>query len=354
MIVISAILSVLNLIWPYAVAILVFILLVVIHEGGHFLAAKLMGIKVNEFAVGMGPRIFSKKRGETTYRLNAIPFGGYCALEGEDDASGDKRAFCNAPAVKRFAVVFAGGLFNLLLGLILVAVTLVGEDTFATTKVARFDENAVTQKTGLKVGDEIIEVNGRRVYTTFDLSYTFTNVADNKADLKVIRKGKKTLLKDVTFKTEQYEGTNYLKVDFWILGVKNTPLRFVKQTFKTTVSYARIIWLSLIDLITGKYGISVVSGPVGVAKAMGDAVKHNGLADLIPVMTLISVNLGIFNLLPLPALDGGRLLFILAEMITRRKVAPKHEGLIHAIGFAILMTFLFAVTAKDIWSLIVG
>ena len=352
MIVISSILSVLNVIWPYAVAILVFILLVIIHEAGHFTASKALGIKVNEFAVGMGPRIFSKKWGETTYRFNAIPFGGYCALEGEEGQSGDKRAFCNAAAWKRFIVIIAGGAFNVILGFLLVAAMLVGEDYLATNEVAKFEKGATTQKSGLQVGDEIVEVNGRRVYTTYDLTYTFTNVKGNTANMVVKRDGKKVKLQNVTFKTEEYEGINHLMMDFWILGVKNTPGRFVKETFKTTVSYARIIWLSLIDLITGKYGVSALSGPVGVAKVMGDAVKQNGLETLMPVMTLITVNLGLFNLLPLPALDGGRLMFIVAEMITRRKIPPKYEGVIHAVGFILIMLFIFAITAKDIWMLV--
>lgn len=348
------ILNVLNAIWPYVVAVLMFILLIVIHEFGHFILAKATGVKVNKFAVGFGPKLFGKTWGETEYRVNLIPLGGYCAMEGEDETSSNPRAFCNAKAYKRFLIVAAGAVFNLVLGFIIVAIVLSYSRLLSTTTVAKFTENAKSQKSGLMVGDEIVKVGDRRVFTTQDLGYTFTNVEGDSVDITVIRNGKEKLLPNVRFETSEIEEINVLNIDFWVLGEEKTFTGFIKATFKTTVSYGRIVWMSLWDLITGKYGISALSGPVGLTKVIGETTAAGGLKDLLPILGLITVNLGIFNLLPLPALDGGRLFFILVEMIIRKPIPKKFEGLVHAAGFVLLMGFMLLITAKDIWMLIVG
>lgn len=345
------ILNLWNNVWPYIVAVLLFLILIIIHEFGHFIAAKLLGVRVNEFAVGFGPKLFSKQIGETKYAFNLVPLGGYCAMEGEDEDSGDAKAFCNKAPWRRFLIVIMGATFNLLLGLIIVAIILAPEKMFATTTIAGFTENAVSNTSGLSVDDTILEVDGRKIFSTYDLSYAFTNVSDGKIDILVERDGNEKLLKDVTFKTENYEGIDYLTVDFQIYGAEKTFGSYIKQIFKTSASYCAVIWRSLIDLISGKYGISAVSGPVGTAVVIGNAAKQS-LTNLLPIMALITINLGIFNLLPVPALDGGRLIFILFEMITKKSVPQKYESLVHAIGFIILIVFMLLVTAKDIWSLI--
>lgn len=191
MITISAVLNFLNNAWPYAVAILLFLILIIIHEFGHFIAAKLLGVRVNEFAVGFGPKLVKWGKGETKYAINLIPFGGYCAMEGEEEASGDARAFCNKAAWRRFLIVIMGATFNLILGLILVAVTLIPEKRFTTTTVASFHENAISQEYGLQEGDKIIRVDGRRIFTVYDLSYAFSNIDDGAIDITVKRNGKK-------------------------------------------------------------------------------------------------------------------------------------------------------------------
>ena len=331
-------------------AVLLFLILIIIHEFGHFIAAKLLGVRVNEFAVGFGPKLFSKQIGETNYAFCLFPLGGYCAMEGEDENSSDQRAFCNKAAWRRFLIVVMGAVFNLILGLIIVAIILSPSDRFATTKIAEFAENSVSSQS-LQVDDTILEVDGRKIFTTYDLSYSFTNVKDGKIDIKVLRDNKKVLLNDVAFKSNQAEGIDYLEVDFRVYGQEKTFGSFIKQTFNTSISYCAVIWRSLIDLISGKYGISAVSGPVGTAVAIGNAAKQS-LMNILPIMALITINLGIFNLLPFPALDGGRLVFILFEMITKRPVPQKYESLVHAIGFIILIGFMLLVTAKDIWSLI--
>ncbi len=338
-------------IWPYLVAVGLFLILIIIHEFGHFIAAKAVGIKVNEFAVGFGPKLFSKKKGETLYRVNLLPLGGYCAMEGEDEGSQDSRAFCNKSAIKRLIVVVMGATFNILFGIILIGITLIPQKSFSTTTVARFYENSVSEKSGLKVGDKIVAVEGRKIFSTYDLSYAFTNIEDGKIDITVVRDGEKKTLNDVKFASEKIEDIDYLKVDFYVEPQKKTPLTFISQAVSTSVSYCAVIYRSLIDLIAGKYGISAMSGPVGVTAAIGNVAKQS-LSALIPIMALITINLGLFNLLPFPALDGGRLLFIIVEIITRKKVPQKYESLIHGIGFAILLTFMALITVKDIWGLI--
>ena len=351
MIFISTVANVWNMVWPYLVAILLFLVLIIIHEFGHFIAAKLTGVKVNEFAVGFGPKLFKKQWGETLYSFNLVPLGGFCAMEGEDEGSSDSRAFCNKAPFKRFLIVIMGATFNLLLGLIIVAIILAPQKAFTSTTIAEFNEKAVSSETGLEVDDKIIEVDGRKIFTTYDLSYAFTNITDGKVDITVMREGEKKLLKDVAFETEEIDGMSYMTVDFKVYGIKKTVGNYIKQTVNTSISYCAVIWRSLIDLISGKYGISAVSGPVGVTVAIADVAKQN-LMSILPVMALITINLGIFNLLPIPALDGGRLMFILFEMIFRKPVPQKYESTIHAVGFGILIIFMIFIALKDIWTLI--
>lgn len=353
MIIISALLSFFNTVWPYLVAVLMFIALILIHEFGHFITAKMFKIKVNEFAVGFGPKLIKKQGKETLYSINLIPFGGYCAMEGEDEESSEPGAFCNAKAWKRFIVVAAGAVFNLILGLIIVCIIICSGRLIGTTTVAQFDENAVSVNSGLRVGDTITEIDGRRVYTTQDIAYAFTAVEDGNIDLTVKRNGKKITLKDVSFLTENEDGINYIAIDFKFLGERKNFFNVIESTFKTTFSYCRIVWFSLIDLISGRFGISAVSGPVGVTATIGKAAKL-GIINILPIMALITINLGVFNLLPVPALDGGRLVFIFLEIILRRPVAKKYEGIIHAIGLFLLLGIMVLITFKDIWSLIVG
>ena len=338
-------------VWPYLTAILLFLILIIIHEFGHFIAAKLLGVKVNEFAVGFGPRLFGFQGKETKYSFNLVPLGGYCAMEGEDEDSGDSRAFCNKSAWRRFLIVVMGAVFNLVFGLILVAIILAPQKVFVSTTIAEFSENALTQQSGLRVDDKIIEIEGRKIFGVYDMNYAFTNVEDGTLDMVVLRDGKKVELDDVKFETEEEQGITYLKWDFKVYGIKKTVWNYVKQTFSTTISYCMIIWRSLLDMLAGKYGISAISGPVGVTVAIADAAKQS-LLNLLPMMALITVNLGIFNLLPVPALDGGRLVFILFEMIFRKKVPEKYESVVHTVGFMALIAFMVLVAAKDIWGLI--
>ena len=347
------ILDILNSIWPYAVAILLFLILIIIHEFVHFIAAKLLGVRVNEFAIGFGPKLFKWGKKETKYAINLVPFGGYCAMEGEDSTSTDSRAFCNKKAWRRLLIVAMGAIFNLILGLILVAITLIPQKRFTTTTIAKFDDNAISSQYGLQVGDEIVEVNGRTIFTTYDLSYEFTNIDDGTIDITVKRDGKEIELKNVKFAIEESGSINSIVVDFSVYGREKTFWSFISHTFDTAISYSMVVFRSLFDLIAGRYGISAISGPVGVTAAIGSVAKQN-LFNLIPIMALITINLGLFNLLPLPALDGGRIIFILFEMVFRKPVPQKYESLVHFIGIILLLTFMAIISFKDIYVLITG
>lgn len=344
--------SILNFIssaWPYAIALVAFLFLIVIHEFGHFIAAKLLGVRVNEFSVGFGPQILHKKGKETEYSLRLVPLGGFCAMEGEDEDSADERAFCKKSAWRRFLIVVMGATFNILFGVILVAVTLIPGDRFATTTVAKFSDTATSNcDGGLKIGDTIVEIEGRNIYTTYDMSYNFSAVEDGNLDITVMRNGEKIYLKEVPFALEKYENYNMISLDFWVYGQKKTVGSFISQTGKMSLSYGRIVVFSLVDMIRGRYHISDISGPVGVTDAIGQAVKTSAM-DLFAIMALITINLGIMNLLPIPALDGGRLVFILIEMIFRKPVPQKYEKWVHAIGLAVLLIFMLLITFKDIW-----
>lgn len=351
----QAIGSFLNFIWPYLIALIAFLMLVVIHEFGHFIAAKLLGIRVNEFAVGFGPTLFRIKGKETEYRLRLIPFGGFCAMEGEDEDSGDERAFCNKAAWRRFLVVIMGATFNLIFGIILIGITLIPEPIYASTTVAAFTETATSNSDGgLMPGDEIIKIEGRNIYTINDLSYNFTAVDDGKINMTVRRDGKKMELKNVPFATETMEANgkkyNMISLDFKVYPIKANLGTYLLQTGKTALSYSQTVIYTVVDMIGGRYGISDISGPVGVTAALGEAVKM-GLFHFLPMIALITINLGIFNLFPIPALDGGRLIFILIEMIFRRPVPQKYEKWVHAVGMAVLLIFMAVVMFKDIWML---
>lgn len=271
-------------------------------------------------------------------------------MEGEDEKSTDGRAFCNKPPFKRLLIVAAGAIFNLILGLIIISIILIPTDVFASTEVARFDEGAVSSQSGLAVGDTIIKVDGRRIFSTYDLGYAFTGVDDGMVDITVKRNGEKVELNNVKFSSEKIDDISYLTVDFKVKGIKKSFQSYLDQTVRTAVSYSRVIWFSLVDLITGKYGLSAVSGPVGITAAIGSVAKAN-LFDILPIMALITINLGIFNLLPLPALDGGRILFILFELVFRKPVPQKYESFIHAAGLILLLGFMLIITLKDIITL---
>ncbi len=344
-------------VWPFLVAILFFGLLISIHELGHFTFAKLFKVKVNEFSLGMGPAIFKKKRGETLYALRLLPIGGYVSMEGEDAESQDENAFNRKKVWQKIIIVAAGAIMNLILGVVIVATVLSMEDLIGTNQILEFHEGAISQQTGLKVGDEFLEIDGHRVFSDTDISFLMGRSDDGVFDMAVLRDGEKVELKDVTFKTEKDGKYTFITYDFVILGEETNFFNIIENSFKRSASIARLVWLSFFDLITGRYGLTDLSGPVGTVNVIADAAagaveSKDGLITALTMMAFISINIGVFNLLPLPALDGGRLFFLVIEGIRRKPLNPKYEGYVHGAGLALLLLLMLVVTFNDIVTLI--
>ncbi len=344
-------------VWPYLVAIIFFGLLISIHELGHFSFAKLFKVKVNEFALGMGPAIFKKKKGETTYALRLLPIGGYVSMEGEDEESTDENAFNKKKVWQKFIIVAAGAIMNLLLGVVIVATCLSMDDLVGTTQIIDFHENAISQQTGLKEGDVLLEIDGKKVFSDMDISFLMSRSDDGVFDMTVRRDGEKVELSGVTFDTQKQDGYTLITYDFIILGKEPTVLNVISNAFRQTASIGRLVWLSLFDLVTGRFGLSDLSGPVGTVNILADVTSSavESKANLISALTLmafVSINIGIFNLLPLPALDGGRLFFLFVEGIRRKPINPKYEGYVHGAGLALLLLLMVVITFNDIVNLI--
>ena len=338
-----------NTVYPVLVAILFFELIIIVHEGGHFGAARLMKIRVNEFSIGMGPKVFQFKKGETLYSLRWILFGGYCAMEGEDEESEDERAFSNKKVLPRIFVVISGAMMNLILGFIIIAILVCSQNLVGTTTIARFDEDAKSSQT-LMAGDTIKSIDGMRVYTSTDVTTGLTRSADDTLDMVIIRDGKEMNI-SAQFDMEKYEGKNYIKMDFWILGIPKTFSSVIKETAMQFMSYARMVFLSVHDLIAGRYGVSDLSGPVGAVSVVSTAVKTSKIS-MLRIMALLTINVGLFNLFPIPALDGWRLFLLIFEGIFRKKLPKKFEWVINAAGLVLLLGFMVLITFSDIRKLI--
>lgn len=340
-------------VWTVAVALLFFGLIIMIHECGHFAMAKLCKVKVNEFALGMGPALFKKKKGDTLYAWRLFPIGGYVAMEGEDADSEDERAFNKKPVWQKILIVVAGATMNLILGLILMLILLsVSTDLIGTNTVHTFYPDAVSAQYGLKEGDRFVEIEGHRVWSEKDLSFLMSRSQDGILDFVVERDGEKVTLNDVHFATEEYEGVTLIRYDFSVVGKEPTFWSILGNTFTQSASTVRMVWLSLFDLVTGRYGMSQLAGPVGtmdmIADITAEAANSGNLENLLTIMAFITINVGVANLLPLPALDGGRLLFLLVEAVRRKPLNAKYEGYIHAAGLVLLMILMVVVTFNDI------
>lgn len=327
-------------------AIFAFGVMIAIHEAGHFFAARACGVKVYEFALGMGPRLFGwVGKDGTKYNFRLLPIGGFVSMKGEDEDAEGEDSFSQKKAWQRFIIVAAGALMNILLG-VLITFGLVLTGDIGTTVVADFTDGAITSQ-WLEVGDEVVKVNGSSVHTYDELIYEIMHDCYEPVDVVVIRGGEKVTLKGVTFPTQAVDGMLFGMRDFYLLKAEKTVGNVLKHTWFMSISTVKMIWESLIDLITGRVGVEAVSGPVGVTEAIG-TVAQEGATDLFYLLSVLAMNLGVFNLLPLPALDGGRLLFILIEMIFRRKVPAKFESMVHFIGIVLLMGLMLLVTFKDI------
>lgn len=330
-------------------AVVLFLLLIVFHEFGHFIVAKKSGIKVNEFAVGMGPLVYSKEKGETTYSFRAIPIGGYCAMEGEDDESSDPRSFDNAPASKRFLTILAGPVANLIIAvLVFTIVGVIGG--VVTTTVSDFIDDSPAQAAGIEKGDEILKINGQKIGDFTDISKVVNDFYKDKDFDKEITVLAKRNGKDLDFDFKpKVEGENTY---IGIIPARRTPGFFeaIGLGFKETGRNVKMIFTILGRLFTGKLAFGALSGPVGVLKELGNQAQ-NGLASLLYFLAYISVNLAVFNLLPIPALDGSKLLTSGIEIITGKKINKKLEEKITMVGFFILLGLILVVSIKDIVNL---
>ena len=341
--------SVWNTVYPIIIAILFFELIIIVHEGGHFAAARLMKIKVNEFSIGMGPKIFSFTKGKTKYSLRWILFGGYCAMEGEDEASSEAGSFSSKSVPARMLVVVAGALMNLLLGFLIIVCIISSQNLVGTTTVAKFDDNAVSASSGLMVGDTIKSIDGMRVFTATDVETGLTSSPDDTLSITVERNGKIQTL-EVKFQMEEYEGRKYVGMDFWLLGKEKTVGSVLKNSAATFVSYTRMVFLSVHDLLVGRYGLSDLSGPVGAVSVVSNAAKTS-LNSLLRISAILTINIGLFNLFPIPALDGWRFFLLLGEGVFRKKLPAKWEYAINAAGLAVLLGVMVLVTFSDVTKL---
>ncbi len=445
------------------IGIFLFELIIFSHEFGHFITAKKSGVKVNEFSLGMGPRLFGFTKGETTYSFRLFPIGGFCSMEGEDEESSEPRAFNNAKIWKRMIIIIAGAVMNIILGFVLMFAYTVQADSFATTTIDAFYPNSVSANCGLETGDKITEINGYSIWNSRDLQFAMATlscsdvdgksleiykqdcamqacndfnktVADNAemsnteysdiykilsdgctkinkaqskdeayklycrtmgdiytslygdasnfeaaeieventrkrytADVTVKRNGDTVELNDVQFFTyyandeDKSEGKTSIALDFYVTSAEKNFGTVISETFTETCSMAKMVWTSLVWLVQGKFSFTDLSGPVGIATAVTQVASAglqidfmSAVNNILFVMILITVNLGIVNMLPFPALDGGRFLFLLIEWIFRKPIPRRAEQIVNAAGFMLLMIFTLVITVKDIWQLLTG
>ena len=359
-------------------ALIVFSAVIAIHEFGHFTVAKLCGIQVNEFSIGMGPVLWKKIYKGTQYSLRALPVGGYVALEGEEspesqqaEAVRDEREaeeenpvppeqrtgipLNEAPVWQRVLVMVAGAFMNFVLGFVVLVILVAAQEGAITSKTIYSIENdALCGQTGLQAGDEIVAVNGRRCFVANDILYELVRTEAYRARFTVKRDGQKVELPDVQFDTWQDEdGQTHMTLGFTVYGIKKTPLNVLKEAWNSTLYYGRIVFTSLEDLVRGRESINNLSGPVGIVTAIGQAASY-GWQDLLELLALITINLGVFNLLPFPALDGGKVVFLIIEGVTGHAVPEKLQGTLTIAAFALLFGLMLFATYNDIIRLVTG
>ena len=368
----------------FLASLLVFGAVIAIHEFGHFAAAKLSGIQVNEFSIGMGPALLKKIAGGTQYTLRLLPIGGYVAMEGEGspeseqaqrerdarEDDGDQEDAClnpippeqrtgipfpEAAVWKRAIVMAAGPLMNFVLGFaVLLGLIAFRSDPIASRVIYRIEEGALCGQTGLQPGDEILAVNGRRCFIANDIVYELVRTRNTQADFTVLRDGRRVELPGVRFDTYQDEaGGTHMDIGFVVYALEKTPANVLKESLNSELYYGRIIFTTLVDLLRGRESINNLSGPVGIVSAISQAASY-GLTDLLEMLVLITVNVGVFNLLPIPALDGGRLVFLAAEAVIRRPVSQRLQEGLTVATFILLFGLMIFATYNDMIRLFTG
>ncbi len=372
-----------------------FLVMVSLHEFGHFITAKLMGFKILEYAIGFGPVLLKSKKSEIQYSLRAIPFGGYCKFEGEDSESSDPRAFSNRPVWQRIIVVAAGGVFNVILGFILFLVIVPFVSPVSTNVIDEVVPNSYIEESGLLPGDEIISIDGKKVNFYSDITlYTQNFKSGDESELVVKRDGEKlkftfkpsSSVTSYTYKedgidvsssmngvdegTEFYPYSEDLPKNEELVGKTETSERLIigfrprakdinifnvwGEAWNETRFVVKLVYSSLWQMVTGQIGMEQMSGPVVVVTEVNNAVNSGSDSWLyiLNLTALLTINLGVFNLLPIPALDGGRLFFMIVELIRRKPIPVEKEGMVHAIGFLLLIGLIIFVSFHDIMKLI--
>lgn len=337
------------------IAIILFGVLIAVHEFGHFITAKLCGVKVLEFAIGMGPLLWSKQGKETLYSLRLLPIGGYCAMEGEDNESDDPRAFSAQGPIKKSVILVAGAAMNFLFGLILLFVVFLYSPP-QTTEITDFMEGCPYESAdAFHVGDEFYKIDGRRIYVTSDVSACLANGEVH--DITVRRDNKLVTIHDYRIVLREYEEADGLRYGFYFEASADSLLDKIRYTWNYAMNFTRMVWGSLVDLVSGVYGVNDLSGVVGIVDVMNDVGQSSptffvAVLNLLYFAAFIAVNLAVMNLLPIPALDGGRIFFLIllwpVEKLLGHKIDPKYEGYIHSIGLALLMVLMVFVMFNDV------
>lgn len=342
------------------IGILIFGVLIAVHELGHFSAAKAFGVKVQEFSIGMGPRLFKLQGKETLYSFKALPLGGSCLMEGEDESSPDPRSFTAQKAWKRFVILAAGSFFNFIFGAIVVLLLVSQATGFGGTTLTDLVEGfPLKGETGLMVGDRIVSIDGEQLYYREDFSL-FMSLANGKpVDMVVERNGNIVTLNDLPLAVREYtiDGKKEVRYGVTFNQITASVGEKLKYSVYTTLNYVRLVRVSLVELFSGAIGFNQMSGPVGIVSTMSQVGQQaqsfgEGLYNIVNLGALIAVNLAVMNLLPIPALDGGRIFFLLVtavyEKISRRRIDPKYEGYVHTAGFFLLIGLMCVIMVNDV------
>ena len=347
--------------------ILFFGLLIAIHEFGHFIAAKTLGVKVNEFAIGMGPKLLHKEKGETLYTLRAFPIGGFCAMEGEGESSNDPRAFSNKAWWKKLIILVAGAFMNFVAGVVLIVAIFLAAGSPSMPVVTGFMTGAEDiVQTGLQPGDQIYSIDGHRIYFPTDANM-FLSRAGEQVEMVVLRDGEKVDLGTIDLPYRQLTDENGNQVTKRGIYVgqfqEDTPLTLLRNSWYQAVDYVRMVWMGLGDLITGAVGLNDMSGVIGIVAVAGDVGQAGAAAaglfglviNILDFTALIAINLAVMNLLPIPALDGGQILFVFVggiyRLFTGKKINEKYLGYVNAVGFFCLIALMVVVAVNDVLKL---
>ena len=321
-------------------ALLLFCLLVASHEFGHYASAKLLGVRVNEFSIGMGPLLWQKTKGETEYSLRALPIGGYCKIEGEDGDSEDDRSFGKKPWWAKVIILAAGAFMNFVLCIVLLTLIFWYSGAYSTT-LADVSDGFPAQQAGVQAGDKIVAIDGKE-YDDW-MAVVDAIEASEGAPMAFTMERDGTLYVAV-MEAQQSEGR-------WLMGITcklvHSPGKAITQAFSTTGNTMKTMGQFFVQLFTGKASGDDVVGVVGIVSMIGEQAKF-GIVNVVYLMAVISLNLGMVNLLPLPALDGGRILFVFIRLITRDKIGDKAEGITHAIGMILLLALMAFLVFRDV------